>query len=326
MQLYRHHTGLPADARGAVVAIGNFDGVHLGHQAVMDVARCHARELGARAGVLTFEPHPRSLFRPAEPSFRLTPFRPKVRAIARTGVDVCYVLTFDRAFAALDATGFIDEVLIDGLGVAGVVVGHDFVFGRGRAGSAEALAAALADRNLPVAVVPPVCGPDGSIHSSTRIRELLQSAQPALAAELLGRVWEVDGRVVPGDARGRTIGFPTANVDLGDYLRPAPGVYAVEVAIGGEALDGDPADWRPAVANLGWRPTFGGQDLVLEVHLLDFEGDLYGRMLRVALRAHLRSERKFDGLDSLKAQIALDCDRARTLLSAPPSSQGPNHE
>jgi riboflavin kinase/FMN adenylyltransferase len=312
MHIFRHYTGLPPEARGSVVALGNFDGIHLGHQAVIGAAGATARRLGAPLGMLTFEPHPRSVFRPGEPPFRLTPFRVKCRLLEGLGLELLFTLHFDMGFAAKTADEFIREVLVDGLAVRHVAVGYDFVFGHKRQGTAALLAERGRELGFGVTVIAPAQGPAGEVYSSTRIREHLMRGEPRLAAALLGHPWEIEGRVEPGDRRGRTIGFPTANVALGDYLRPAAGVYAVRAGI--ERAGG--TEWRPGVANLGTRPTVGGTDLRLEAHLFDFDGDLYGRHLRVALVEHLRPERKFAGLDELKAQIAEDARRAREILAA----------
>ncbi|HWG81321.1 MAG TPA: bifunctional riboflavin kinase/FAD synthetase [Stellaceae bacterium] len=314
MRIFRHDTVAAAE-RGAVVAIGNFDGVHLGHQAVIGEAGRIARAHGVPHAVLTFEPHPRRVFRPDDPPFRLTPFRAKSRHLEALGVDLLFTLHFDHAFAQRSAADFIESVLVRNLGVRHAVVGYDFVFGHRRGGTPPLLQARGAELGFGVSVVAPMTAQGGAVYSSTRIRELLGAGQPREAAALLGRFWEIEGRVERGEARGRTIGFPTANLMLDDYLRPAAGVYAVRVGIdeGGGTL------WHDGVANLGRRPTFGGSDLRLEAHLFDFDHDLYGRHLRIALIEHLRPERKFPGIDALKAQIAADAAQARALLQAEPA-------
>src|SRR5690242_19377221 len=217
MHIFRHYTGLPPEARGAVVALGNFDGIHLGHQAVIGAARDAAQELGAPLAMLTFEPHPRSVLRRGEPPFRLTPFRVKCRLVEALGLDLLFVLHFDMGFAAKPADGFVRDVLLEGLGARHVAVGYDFVFGHRRHGTAAFLAERGRTHGFGVTVVAPAQGPNGEVYSSTRIREHLTRGEPRPAASLLGRPWEIEGRVEPGDRRGRTIGFPTANVTLGDY-------------------------------------------------------------------------------------------------------------
>ncbi|HUH85345.1 MAG TPA: bifunctional riboflavin kinase/FAD synthetase [Stellaceae bacterium] len=314
MRIFRHDKVAAAD-RGAVVAIGNFDGVHLGHQRVIGVAGERARALAAPHAVLTFEPHPRSVFRPDDPPFRLTPFRVKSRRLEALGVDLLFTLHFDLAFAAKSAEEFIAEVLVQGIGARTVVAGYDFVFGHGRRGTAALLRERGQTLGFGVETVDPVESQDGVAYSSTHIREHLTAGRPRQAAALLGRFWEIDGRVERGDQRGRTIGFPTANILLQDYLRPAPGVYAVRAGI----EEGSRTLWRDAVANFGRRPTFGGSDLRLEVHLFDYDGDLYGRHLRVALIDFLRPEQKFAGIDALKAQITADAAYARTILATVPA-------
>jgi riboflavin kinase/FMN adenylyltransferase len=316
MRIFRHYTELPADVRGGVVALGNFDGVHLGHQAVIGQAQALAKQLGVPCGVMTFEPHPRSLFKPDRPNFRLTPFRIKARMIEELGLDFLIMQHFDLAFASHTAEQFVDQVLVAGLGVRHVVVGYDYEFGKGRSGDGKLLRQMAEQRGFGVTLVEPVGSEGGPVYSSTAIRHALTEGKPDEAARILGRWWEIEGRVEHGDARGRTIGFPTANIDLADYLYPADGVYAVFVRSDASPDKPGPHLWRPGVANFGSRPTFGKEGRLLEVHLFDYSGDLYGRHLRVALVERLREERKFDGLDSLKRQIIEDSQNARRLLAA----------
>jgi len=298
-----------------VLALGNFDGLHRGHQALIGHAKNLARDAGVPAAVLTFEPHPRAIFMPGGEAFRLTPFRVKKREIAGLGVDVLYVQKFDRAFANKSAESFVDELLVNGIGVSHIVVGHDCTFGNRRRGTPEMLREAGAAHGFGLTVVEPVKNTDAAVYSSTHIREFLKAGKPREAAAQLGRPWEIDGRVRLGDQRGRTLGFPTANILLGEYLRPLLGVYAVRVTGDG---DDDPLDGRTidGVCNIGMRPTVGGHRPRLEVNLFDFGGDLYGRHLRVSLIDFIRPEKKFSGLDELKAQIAADAETARELLAA----------
>ena len=315
MRIFRHHTPLDDEARGAVVAVGNFDGLHLGHQAVIGAARRLAEKAGAPSAILTFEPHPRSVFQPAIAPFRLTPFRSKARWIEAFGIDLLFSLHFDMGFAAITAEDFVRQLLVEGLGARHVVVGEDFVFGNKRRGNAALLLALAKRHSFAVSLVAPEKGGDGKIYSSTRIRQFLAEGRPAEAATLLGRDWEIEGRIEPGDRRGRQLGFPTANITLGDYLRPALGVYAVRAGLDRPGSHGHETVWHDAVANLGVRPTFGGDGLVFEVNIFDFDEDIYGQHLRVALVEHLRPEKKFDGIAQLKAQIADDSARARALLA-----------
>jgi riboflavin kinase/FMN adenylyltransferase len=315
LRIVRHPGPASRHPRGAVVALGNFDGLHKGHAALIGEARERASASGRPSGVLTFEPHPRSVFMPQAAPFRLTPLRVKEREIARLGVDLLFVQHFDLAFAKRSAESFIAELLIGAIGISHVVVGHDATFGHRRRGTAEMLREAGRTHGFGVSVVGQVYGPDGAAYSSTRIRELLREGTPREAAAQLGRLWEIDGRVMVGDRRGRTIGFPTANIGLGEYLRPAFGVYAVRVS--GDGTD-DPFAGRsiPGVANIGLRPTVGTPEPRLEVHLFDIAADLYGRHLRVSLVEFIRPERKFAGLDALKTQIAEDAAKARAMLAA----------
>lgn len=315
MRIFRHYEDLPAEARGGVVAIGNFDGVHLGHQALIGEAGGIAKDLGAALGVLTFEPHPRSVFRPDDPPFRLTPLRAKARHIEALGADHLYVLHFDLDFSRRSAEDFVDAVLLDGLRARHIVVGRDFVFGHKRRGNVELLDRMAAEKGFGLACVKPVCvgdeGTGSEVISSRTIRKCLRESDVGGAAKRLGRFWELGGRVEKGETRGRGLGFPTANVPFGDYLRPAAGIYAVRAGVD----QGPDTIWRDGVASIGFRPTFGGRELLLEVHMFDFSGDLYGRQLRVAMIGYLRREVKFDSADDLIDEMKRDAERARQVLA-----------
>jgi riboflavin kinase/FMN adenylyltransferase len=311
MRILRHPAVLEPADRGSVVAIGNFDGVHLGHQIVIGRTAEIARGLGAKLAVLTFEPHPFQVFHPEAPPFRLTPFRAKARHLEALGVDLLLVLPFDLDFSKIAADEFVRRLIVESLHARHAVVGYDFHFGHKRGGTPDVLRELGGRWGFSVTVVAPLEAAGGTIYSSTRIRQDLAQGRTREAAAMLGRPFEIEGRVEMGDQRGRTIGFPTANLRLGDYLRPAGGVYAVRVEIEEET----PRRWHSGVANLGTRPTLGGTDLRLEVHLFEFAGDLYGKHLRVALIEHLRPERKFSGLAELKTQIAADAARARAILA-----------
>lgn len=311
MQILRHHGDVTEAQRGAVVVLGNFDGVHRGHQAVFERAAEIARKMNAPLAALTFEPHPRSYFRPGDPPFRLTPFRNKAHHLEALGLDFLLVLHFDAALSRMTAGEFTDDVLAGGLKVGHVVVGYDFVFGHRRGGDVDFLRAAGDRHGFGVTVVEPVSG-GGEIYSSTRIRDYLQQGKPAAAAALLGRPFEIEGRVAHGNALGRDLGYPTANLGLGEYLLPAYGIYAVRVGIAAE--DGAPV-WHDGVASFGIRPTIGEDDEpVFEAYIFDFVGDLYGMHLRVQLIEYIRPEAKFDGLEALTAQIEADCREARRIL------------
>ena len=316
LRIIRHPASSAPYRRGAVLAMGNFDGLHKGHVALIDHACALARDSGAPAAVLTFEPHPRNVFLPGCEPFRLTPFRVKEREIARLGVDFLFIQHFDAEFAKQSAESFIDEVMVEAIGASHVVVGHDCTFGNRRRGTPDMLREHGAAKGFGVTVVDPVRGTD-TVYSSTHIRELLKAGKPREAAAQLGRFWEIDGRVALGDQRGRTIGFPTANLGLGEYLRPALGVYAVRVSGDGpdDPLDGKSVD---GVANIGLRPTVGGLVPRLEAHLFDIDRDLYGRHLRVALVEFIRPEKKFASFDELKNQIAADALTAREMLAKEP--------
>ncbi len=309
MLILRHTDDIPAEVRGGVVAIGNFDGVHRGHRAVIGAGLALARAEGRPLGVLTFEPHPRSVFQPELAPFRLTPFRIKAQLIEEMGADFLFVQGFDLDYARTAADDFIADTLVRGLDVRHIVVGHDYAFGRGRTGTPDSLRRAGAARGFGVTELAAVTGRAGVILSSTAARDAIREGRCEDAAAILGRDWEIEGRVEHGEARGRTIGFPTANIHLTDTLRPRAGVYAVRAR-----LEGDGRVFS-GVANCGTRPTFDGMGTVLEVHLFDVAESLYDRHLRVAFAHFLRDERKFDGIESLKRQILLDADTARRMLS-----------
>lgn len=312
--LYRSLDDLPAAARGGVLVIGNFDGVHLGHQAVLAGARATADQAGIAMGVLMFDPHPRQFFAPEAPPFRLTRLVTRADLLSAAGADFTIALPFDAAMAACAAEDFITQILVDGLAVRHIVVGHDFHFGKDRRGDFAMLQAFGAQHGFSVSQIAAVMMPGRDApYSSSAVRQCLRDGAPENAAALLGRPWAIEAEVQQGDQRGRTIGFATANMPLIDYLEPAFGVYAVSADIltgprAGESYHG--------VANLGLRPTVGTDKPRLESHLFDFDGDIYGETLRVALHHFIRPEQKFDGLDALKAQIAKDSAAAREMLGS----------
>ena len=303
---------MPSAARGATVALGNFDGVHLGHMAVLRAA--HAARPEAPRAVLTFEPHPREFFRPMDPPFRLTLADERAAVLAALGVEFLFQIPFDAAFAHISAEDFIASVLHEGLGAAHLACGVDFAFGHRRGGDVALLSARAEALGMGVSIVPALTDGQGPI-SSSRIRRLLQDGYPEHATHLLGRVHAIRGPVTHGDAKGRTIGFPTANIPLGRHLEPLRGVYAVTAPLDGTILKG--------VANIGQRPTVGGTQSRLEAHFFDFSGDLYGRDLTVRLHHFIREEQKFESFEVLKAQIAQDAAQARTLLDSGANQEKP---
>jgi riboflavin kinase/FMN adenylyltransferase len=309
MPVIKGHRNLQRDQRGAVIALGNFDGVHLGHQVVLGDAAGLAQRLGAPLGVVLFAPHPRRFFAPDAPHFRLMSADRRNRTLEGFGATQLHELAFNADMARMNPEEFVETVLHAGLGVRGIVTGSDFRFGVGRAGAASDLSRLAQERGIEV-MFADLRGNGADKISSTRIRKAIHDGDMAAARQLLGRDWAIDGLVSAGDQRGRTIGFPTANIELGDFVRPAYGVYAVRVGINGSDVT------RPGVANLGKRPTVDGSTELLEVHLFDFDNDLYDCELAVEFHDFIRAEQKFDGLDTLKSQIAKDAVEARRVLKA----------
>lgn len=290
-----------------MVALGNFDGFHRGHQAVVGRAIEQAKAEGRPAIVATFDPHPARFFRPDAPSFRLTTLDQRQRLFARAGADAMLVFRFDEALASMTAPEFA-RLLVERIGAVGVVTGEDFTFGRRRSGDLALLAELGTEFGFRTEAVSVVTDETGEVVSSTRVREALRAGDCEAATRLLTRPFAIEGRVVPGDQVGRELGYPTANVELGRYLRPAYGVYAVRGRLpDGRVLDG--------AANLGIRPQFDPPKELFEPHFLDFSGDLYGQVIEVELIERIRGEAKFDSLDALKAQIGRDCDTARAILA-----------
>ncbi len=309
MKTHRSYRDLAPGDRGAAVAIGNFDGVHLGHQSVLALARAAAAELRAPFGVVTFEPHPRAFFAPDATPFRLTSAASRARRLERLGVAHLYELGFDAALASLPAEEFVRDVLAGGLGLRHLVAGADFCFGRGRGGDVETLRRMGPRLGFGVSIAPLVSDDQGR-HSSSAIRAALSEGRPEEAARILGHWHRIEGPVLHGDARGRELGFPTANLSMEGLHRPRFGVYSVLV----DVLDGPHRGRWKGVASLGVRPTFGENAANLEVNLFDFHGDLYGTPLSVALVAFQRPELKFDDIGALVAQMQLDAAEARTRL------------
>jgi riboflavin kinase/FMN adenylyltransferase len=294
--------------RKFAAAIGNFDGVHRGHRFLLDETAAFARSIGADPAAVVFDPHPRRYFRPNDPPFLITTAPARDRLLREAGAAEVYSLTFDKALSLLSPAAFVRDVLKGKLGLAGVVTGKDFRFGAGRAGDAESLAAFCKENGVHAHIVEPLADQQHTDKiGSTAIREALLSGAVDRAAAMLGRPWRVTGVVERGRQIGRTLGFATANLTLGDLIEPRRAVYAVRVFIDGRGFDG--------VANFGRKPTVGDVSPLLEVHVFEFSGDIYGRTISVDLIAFLRAERKFDGLDALKAQIAADCVDAKRKLS-----------
>ncbi len=309
MRIIRDHQFATSEDRGASVAIGNFDGVHLGHQAVLDVTRQAAPD--APLGVLTFEPHPRTFFAPKAPAFRLMSSAARASRLAKLGVDLLYELNFNAHLAGLTPEAFARDVITDGLGITHVVVGQDFCFGKGRSGSAEDLQKFGLQMGFGVTIAP-LLARTGATVSSTAIRTALSQARPRDAASMLGHWHRIEGRVIGGEQRGRELGFPTANMSIDGLHLPAFGVYAVLV----DVLDGPHKGSYHGAASVGVRPMFGENSPNLETFIFDFSGDLYGAALSVALVDFLRPELKFDSVEALIAQMKADCDQARDLLSS----------
>jgi riboflavin kinase/FMN adenylyltransferase len=306
MQIHQHWQGLDPSARGASIAMGNFDGVHLGHRAVIDLART-----AAPLGILTFEPHPREYFAPQSPPFRLMNAEARANRLAKLGVRHLYQLPFDARMAALTPQAFARDVLHDGLGIAHVVVGADFGFGKGRQGRAADLQALGGEYGFKVTVADLVQS-NGTDISSTAIRGALSEGRPRDAAAMLGHWHRIEGEVIHGEKRGRDLGYPTANMSVAGLHLPRLGIYASRV----DVLAGPQAGSYMGASSLGVRPMFGRNLPNLETYLLDFKGDLYGQHLSVALVDYLRPEQVFDGLPALITQMAADTTRARSIVSA----------
>jgi riboflavin kinase/FMN adenylyltransferase len=305
MIVHEGYKNVPPQIRGGVVAIGNFDGVHKGHQALIGEAVKAAREKDLRAGVMIFEPHPREFFHPEESHFRLTPLKQKLAVFEKMGLDFVVVVPFDAALAKLEHFEFVDDVLAQGLDVRHVVVGYDFYYGRQRRGSPESMILAGIEYDFDVTVVPPVAE-GGEVFSSTAIRLKLAQGDVAGAAAELGRRWRVRGRVIGGAKRGTGMGYPTANVPMPKGTELGHGIYAVRAHVGGAVHD--------AAAYLGTRPTFDDGMPVLEVFLLDFDGDLYGQEMEVEFIAFIREDRKFDSAEALVQQMDVDVAKVRDVL------------
>jgi riboflavin kinase/FMN adenylyltransferase len=307
-QIFNTYKNLPQPARGCVVVIGNFDGVHLGHQTLLNAARKIADDMDCGLAVLTFEPHPRRLFRPDDPPFRLTTADLKAERLQDAKVDYIFAVPFDWDFASLTADQFIDQVLRQELQPAHIVIGYDFCFGQLRKGTPETLKAS----KIPLTIVDKVADEGDDALSSSAIRQALRLGDLDRANALLGWPWEIRGIVQKGDQRGRELGYPTANVPLGDILHPSYGVYATFVKI---LEDGPDSPWLPSATNIGIRPMFAVPVGQVETYIFDFNRDIYGKTLCIRPVKRLRGEAKFESLDALIKQIAEDCVEARKVLA-----------
>ncbi|MFY0310385.1 bifunctional riboflavin kinase/FAD synthetase [Leisingera sp. D0M16] len=309
MRIVRDYEFVEDQDRGATVAIGNFDGVHLGHQSVIELARKAAPD--APLGVMTFEPHPREYFAPDAPPFRLMRAETRAHRLEKLGVERLYELNFNTALSSLTPEEFARDVIAEGLGLAHVVVGADFCFGKGRAGNAEDLQRFGGQYGFGVTIAPLMEYSEHAV-SSTAIRNALSEGRPADAKEMLGHWHRIEGTVIGGEQRGRELGFPTANMSIDGLHQPRFGVYAVLV----DVLEGPHAGSYHGAASIGVRPMFGGVVPNIETFLFDFSGDLYGATLSVGLVEFLRPELKFDGLEALIEQMDADCAQAREILAA----------
>ena len=311
MRIVRDYSFVAPEDRGASAAIGNFDGVHLGHQSVIDMARTQAQAIGAPLGLVTFEPHPRQYFAPDAPAFRLMGREARANRLAKLGVERLYELNFNAALAGVSPRDFAQDVIADGLGLKHVVVGADFCFGKGRSGTAQDLQAFGAEMGFGVTIATLLSGSAGEV-SSTAIRTALAEGRPRDAATMLGHWHRIEGEIIGGEQRGRQLGYPTANMSIDGLHPPRFGVYAVLIDI----LNGPHAGQYHGAASIGVRPMFNGERPNLETFIFDFSGDLYGADASVALIDYLRPEARFDGLPALIAQMDADCAKARSILAA----------
>ncbi len=311
MRIIRDYSFVAPEDRGASVAIGNFDGVHLGHRSVIDMARAAGEAIGAPLGVMTFEPHPREYFAPDAPPFRLMGREARAHRLEKLGVDKLYELNFNAAMSSLSPRDFAQGVIADGLGLKHVVIGADFCFGKGRAGTAQHLVAFGKEMGFGVTIARLLEGDSGAV-SSTAIRNALSEGKPRDAAAMLGHWHRIEGPVITGHQRGRELGYPTANMSIEGLHPPRFGVYAVLV----DVLEGPHEGSYQGAASMGVRPMFGVNTPNLETFIFDFKGDLYGVPLSVGLVEFLRPEAKFDGLEALITQMDSDCARARDILAA----------
>ncbi len=305
MNIYQSTAEIPSAAHGAVIAIGNFDGVHTGHQALLSSAKDLAAKQGRPFGVLTFEPHPRRLFRPDEPPSRITPPLVKHWRLREFGVNALFSLPFDWDFASQSAAEFINDILKNATGASHIVVGEDFCFGQLRKGTPADIKAS----GIATTIVEKITDAQSKMLSSSNIRQALRGGDITAANAMLGWDWEIRGEIVKGDQRGRELGYPTANVKLGDTIHPSYGIYATRVQIEGES------QWRAGATNIGIRPMFEVPVAQVETFIFDFDRDIYNKILRIQPIKRLRGEAKFESLNDLITQMAKDCEQAREILA-----------
>ena len=304
MQSFETYQNIPEDAQGCVIVIGNFDGVHLGHQALLKEAHAIAQQKNKPLGILTFEPHPKQLFQPDEPPRRLTPKELKAERLSKHGVDYLFSLPFDWNFASQSADDFVKNILVDGLHVSHVIVGYDFKFGQLRKGTPQT----IIDAGLEVTIIEEIKGKNDVHCSSSNVRQLIRHGKIADANTILGWDWEIRGTIFKGDQRGRELGFPTANMKLDDIVHPAYGIYACLARLKGEN------NWMPSAANIGIRPMFEVPVAQIETYIFDFDREIYGQTLCVRPVKRLRGEAKFETLDDLIEQMNKDCQQAKEIL------------
>lgn len=306
MEIFNTLNNLPETAKGAVIAIGNFDGIHHGHQALLNQAKNIAAEQNKPLGILTFEPHPRNLFRPDEAPFRITPAPLKNKLLEEQKIDYLYTLPFDWDFASQSPADFIENVLKNGIAPSHIIIGYDFCFGQLRKGTPDTLKSA----GYNVTIIDKVTNETQEIYSSSQIRNFIRHGDIETANQMLGWDWEIQGTIFRGDRRGRELGYPTANVKLDDTIHPAYGIYATLVNIEGRD------DWLPAATNIGIRPMFKVPTGQVEAHILNFDEDIYDKILRIKPVKKLRGEARFENIDDLIKQMKIDCDQTKSLFKA----------
>lgn len=304
MQVFRDYKNIPEEAKGCTVVIGNFDGVHHGHRMLIELARKKSKEAENKLLILTFDPHPRRYFMPEAPPFLISPGKHHEELLTKTQADYALYFAFDEALSKLSADDFMDLILKDSLGARQIIVGDDFCFGQGRKGNLDT----LRNAGFQVTALSKMADNNGRRFSSSRIRDSISGGDMKKAEQLMGRPYEIRSTVIHGDKRGRELGYPTANMRLDDYIHPAYGVYACRVKIPGEK------EWRSAATNIGIRPMFESPVALIEAFILDFDGDLYDKELRVRPVRKIRDEKKFQSLDELIVQMNADCEKVREIL------------